>query len=787
MRTPPERAVLMCLAGVVSALPAAAEPRYSFDLPSGPRAGGVARIARRAHVTIVAADPTLLAGSTPRLEIVGTVDTALSRLLAGTSARAERLGAAVWRIVARRVSKTGPRPRPVVDTPIVADIIVVGSKHDVPLSVYPASIEMIKGDDLLQYGSVPDASAIMRLAPAVQSTHLGPGRDKLFLRGIADSSFNGSGAALVGLYVNDVRLTYNAPDPNLRFYDTERVEILEGPQGTLYGAGSLAGLIRVTTRAPDVNARSGEVWFGGTAVAHGAPGGDVGGIVNIPLSGEAALRAVGYGAHDGGYVDDAARSRHDVNGSDTLGGRATLRVGLGGRWSIDAGGLFQDIRNHDAQYTERGLPPLTRSTTEAQPSGNLVRAAFVTISGVVGSVDVSATSGIVGQRLRQSFITDEGTLNGLYRQRDTIRLLTEEIRLSSRSGAMRGWTAGISLLDSATRQVRSIEQERMENSLGSADARLTEVALFGEVTTPLTGQLSLTAGGRLTAVRLAGVASGARGKSDDADKVPLGSEPPFSRVRHERFAVPSLAMGWAPAKPWLLFARYSQGFRPGGQTASGIIQRFDADRIDSVEAGLRFRPAKAASVSGQLSATYSLWRHIQADVLSSDGLPVTSNIGDGVVRSITGSVLWKPAQGFEARLAGTLAGGRVTGYDVALDRVIRSSLPNIAGDTLAASLTYGHAINDHRRATLGVSVNHVGHSVLGSDSMLATFEQGGYWSAAAGVDFSLGACTVSLHVDNLLDSSADVFAFGTPSLDGDAREMTPLRPRTLRLGLRRRL
>jgi len=786
LRLRPSRVAIASGAALLSVSATMAAPRYRFDIPAGPMARSVARISAQARVTIVAADPALLAGAGPNLRIDGTVEDALSRLLAGTRGQAVRVGMISWRIVARSAARKVSGPKPTVGA-VVADVVVLGSKYNVRLSAYPASISLIYGEALTRFGRTPDTEAITRLAPDVQSTHLGPGRDKLFLRGVADSSFNGSGAALVGVYLNDVRLTYNAPDPDLRLYDVDRIEILEGPQGTLYGAGSMAGLIRVTPRAPDTVVRSGEVWLGGTSVAHGASGADGGGVVNLPLfGGGAALRLVGYAAHDGGYIDDVARDRHDVNGSDTLGGRAALRVALGKHWTIDAGGIFQDIHNRDSQYTERGLPPLTRSSKEAQPSSNLFRTGFVTVTGALGPIDVTATTDIVGQRLKQSFLPDDGNAGGLYRQRDTMRLLSEEVRLSSRGGTAPGWTAGVAILDSKAEQIRTIALDGSDRSLGRAHNDLTEIALFGEVTAHLSRRLSLTAGGRFTAVRLAGQASGAQEKNDEAAKIPADGEPHFTGVRHEYFAVPTLALGWSPGAPWFVFARFTQGYRPGGQTASGIIERFDADRIDSIEAGLRLRPSGEEHVSAQVSATYNNWRHIQADVLAANGLPNTQNIGNGRVSALTGSLIWKPRGGFEVRLAGTLADGSVTGYDVALDRIIRTSLPNVARDTLAASVDYGHSFDDRHRVTLGLSLNHVGRSVLGSDSMLSTLRQGSYWLLASGADFSFGTSMVSLNIDNLLDSAANSFAFGMPSYAYDNRQLTPPRPRTLRIGLRNR-
>src|SRR6478735_219841 len=91
-------------------------------------------------------------------------------------------------------------------------------------------------------GAVTEAQGtegVIARLPMLASTNLGTGRNKVFIRGIADSSFNGPSQSLVGQYLGDVRLSYNAPDPDVQLYDFKRVEVLEGPQGTLYGAGSL--------------------------------------------------------------------------------------------------------------------------------------------------------------------------------------------------------------------------------------------------------------------------------------------------------------------------------------------------------------------------------------------------------------------------------------------------------------------------------------------------------------------------------------------------------------------
>jgi len=785
VRCHPSVTVLACMA-VCWSDAALAAPRYRVDLPSIPLTDAIARISARAGVSIVTSDPGLLAKKGRALHLAGTVAEILSALLQATGARAEQVGPSSWRIVAQpRPDPPRLRRPPVVAAPAVADIVVTGSKRGTVLSHYPASVTVIDGALPGAFGGAPNTDAIARIAPSLQSTHLGSGRNKLFLRGISDSSFNGSGAVLVGLYVNDLRLTYNAPDPDLRLYDVDRVEILEGPQGTLYGAGSMAGLIRITPRAPDLAHTAGQAWIGGASVAHGGLGGDIGGTANLPLfGGHAALRVVGYGAVDGGYIDDRARNLDNVNRSSTVGGRATLRIALGGQWLLDLGVIGQDIRNDDAQYAQRGMPLLSRSSVGAQPSFNRIRAEQVTLSGAIGALDVTSTTGAVAQRLGQVFLPTDGNAGSIYRQRDGIQLLSQELKLSRRGKGGVDWLAGVSALKNVSDQTRTASVAGFARSLGRAHNDITEVTAFGELTAPLATTLTVTAGARFSAVRHAGRASGAQERTAAPDL--SRAELALRGTRHEYFAVPSLALAWSVNPGWLVYARFSGGYRPGGQTASDMIERFDADRMTTIETGVRLLPHGAQRISAQLSAASSDWRHIQADVLTASGLPITRNIGDGVVRSLTASAEWKPNDALRARIAGTLAQGSVRGFDMAVGHITRTPLPNIARDTVAASVDYGHAIDARHRVTLGLSVNHVGPSVLGSGHELSRIRQGGYWLLASGTDLLFGRDSVSIDIDNLLDSAANSFAFGVPSFSFGSDQLTPLRPRTVRLGLHHR-
>lgn len=756
---------------------AVAAPTYRFDLAPAPLTASVAKIATLAHVSIATSDPELLAGTARPFHITGTVREALSELLKDTHAEAIPIGRTGWRIVRRRPRST-PNLEPLLAAKPEPDIIVTGSKRDRFLSNYPGSVSIIGGTQLSRFAAAPDTDALARISPTLQSTHLGPGRNKLFLRGIADSSFNGSGAALVGIYINDLRLNYNAPDPALRLYDIDRVEILEGPQSTLYGAGSIAGLVRITPRPPDPAAASGEAWTAGALTSHGSAGGEFGAIVNMPLvSDRVALRIVAYAARDGGYIDDVERDRRDVNRTGTIGGRGTIRANLADSWTLDLSGITQRIRNRDAQYAERDQSELTRSSIAAQPSSNLFRAGYGVLSGRIGSMNVSSTTGIVGQSLQQIFIPDDGNHETIYHQHDVIRLLTEELRLSSLPDARLGWVAGVSALQSRTATSATISSDSLDRSLSRMHTKLTDLTAFGEVTIPLSPAISLTAGGRISNVRLDGRAVSSRLATG------LIEPPTTSGTRHEHFAVPSLALSWVPQTGWLGFVRYSQGYRPGGQTASGIIQRYDADRLSSLESAVRATSMAGGRLSGQFSLAISRWSKVQADALGADGIPFTQNIGDGRVRSITGSIDWAPAPDLQLKLAGALARGHVKMKDTANVTTVRTPLPNVARDTLAGSIDWHHDLGDEHRLSARLSANHVGRSVLGSGVELSKITQGGYWLVSGGVELETHREAISLDFDNLLDTAANSFAFGAPTYRFDSNEQTPLRPRTLRIGL----
>jgi iron complex outermembrane receptor protein len=397
----------LVVAALVVASPALAG-QAAVDLPAGRLGDAVLALGRQSGTSIVVGDPGLWARRVPAVRGRMSAREALDRLAVAANADIVAAGPLGWRLVARApriapVRTTQPKRVPVAASAEVGpDIIVTGSKRDVRLRDFAGQVALLDGVDLALGGAGGTEAILARLA-SVSSTHLGAGRNKLFIRGIADSSFTGPTQTTVGQYFGDLRLSYNAPDPDLRLYDIASVEVLEGPQGTLYGAGSLGGIIRTVPNVPEIGAVSASIAGGISAMWHGDPGADLGATLNVPLGDRVALRVVGYGVREGGYIDNPVLDRRDVNRTQIGGGRAALRLDAGNGWTVDLGGIGQWTKGDDSQYADRDEPSLTRGSAIVQGFSADYTMGQVVVSGAIGGLKVKSSTGIVGQTLTERY------------------------------------------------------------------------------------------------------------------------------------------------------------------------------------------------------------------------------------------------------------------------------------------------------------------------------------------------------------------------------------------------
>jgi len=179
------------------------------------------------------------------------------------------------------------------------DIVVTATRTSESIQKVPISMQAL-GTETLQQRQVKGLSDFAALLPSVSFEGIGPGRNTAFFRGIVPA---GGAYASVGYYLDDIPIT-GTEVPDIHAYDLERVEALSGPQGTLYGAGSLAGTIRLITNKPKLDAFE----FGYDAEANKYGKGDFGGqlesFINLPVNDTIAVRAMGYYRRDGGYIDN---------------------------------------------------------------------------------------------------------------------------------------------------------------------------------------------------------------------------------------------------------------------------------------------------------------------------------------------------------------------------------------------------------------------------------------------------------------------------------------------------
>ena len=779
-----------CLPIALAALLAATATQAQeqrIDAPAGRAGEAAAAIARQTGTSIVIAEPDLAARSVPAIRGHYTAGEAVRRLARAIGARPVTAGGSGWRLVpdprpaqARRTPARPParRAAPVAQPPPgigKTPIIVQASKRDIRLRDYAGQITILDGSSLSLGGPVGTDRIADRVA-SVTSTYLGSGRNKLFIRGIADSSFTGPTQATVGQYFGDLRLSYNSPDPDLRLSDMEKVEVLEGPQGTLYGAGSLGGIIRLVPNEPEPGVTSLSGGIGGSATQHGAPGADLGAVANLPLAGErATLRLVFDAETQGGYIDKPLLGESDVNRTRIYGGRAFARLDAGGGWTVDLIGLGQRTEGADSQYADREGEDLTRSArvTEGFDAGYVQGQLVVT--GELGAIRLRSSTGVVHQELEERYdATRPDDPTRLFVQHNDSRMIANETRLWQPMEDRFGWVLGASFTHNRTRLTRSFEAaEALVTSTGVRNS-VDEVTLYGEASYRLRAGLVATAGGRVTRSELGG-------EGEDVDRMLALMRAEVTAERHETVFLPSLSLTASALADTSFYIKYQEGFRPGGLAIDGeFVRRFRSDRTATFELGARHGRQGSGPFDLATSLAFTRWRDIQADFIDPLGLPTTANIGDGQVWTATVSGGVAVARGL--RLEGGLSWNHSR---IDSPRTLASTeigqVPNIARVNARAGFDYQRPLGDGLVLTAQGWARYVGKSRLGIGPELGE-EQGDYLDSALTVRVGRERIGLSLGVTNILDAEGNRFALGTPFEVG-REQITPLRPRTVRLGL----
>jgi iron complex outermembrane recepter protein len=255
------------------------------------------------------------------------------------------------------------------DTTVLDEVVVTAQKRSEDMQKVPISMQVLSGQDLAQH-NVTDFDDFAKLLPSVSYQSLGPGQAQVYFRGIASGNdgLHAGSLPTTGVYLDEIPVTTIGNTLDVHIYDIDHVEALAGPQGTLYGASSLSGTLRIITNKPDPSAFSAGYDVKADDYGPGSPGGEFEGYINVPLGDHVAVRLVGFYDYTGGYINNvltsdtfqlgaaagppnqpqtytnAANVEKTFNPVQTYGGRGALKVDLNDNWSIMPQVLWQSQR-----------------------------------------------------------------------------------------------------------------------------------------------------------------------------------------------------------------------------------------------------------------------------------------------------------------------------------------------------------------------------------------------------------------------------------------------------------
>ena len=329
------RAASICTPIALLAAPAtltqAAESKaLAADIPAQPLAQALAVFHSQTGLQLVYVSSVISNQRSQAVTAGLAADEALARLLEGTGLRFEHLSPRSIRIFAGVVAPRNTKPR-VLTGLTREEVTITASRAAEKLQDVPMTIQSISGDQLNQL-NVTTTDGLLKYTTNVTYSGNGPGTGNIFMRGLGGGDTgNQSQSAIapfpnVALYLDDQSMQFPARNNDVYLVDMEHVEVLEGPQGTLFGGGALAGVIRYTTNKPQLQLASGEVNATYGITTGGDPNTSLNAVLNVPLIDNViALRGVIFSDARGGYIDNVPGTigyhpgtvPHDFGGNPT--------------------------------------------------------------------------------------------------------------------------------------------------------------------------------------------------------------------------------------------------------------------------------------------------------------------------------------------------------------------------------------------------------------------------------------------------------------------------------------
>ena len=762
----------------------AGTPPVSFHIAAQPIAEALISFATQAHVSIGVAGIDFHGATANAVDGKYQPDEALTRILAGTGYTFDFIDEGTIRIrVAGRSARSGGG--------LVETVTVTATKREADAQNLPYSIVVVDGDDI-ESATNRTAHRLANQVAGLTETNLGPGQDKLFVRGLTDSVLPGLSESIVGMYLDEARIADDAPAPELRLVDIERVEVLRGPQGSLYGAGSLTGLVRIITRKPVYDSFDASALASVSSTEGGGPSASMEAMLNLPLvENRLALRAVGYTESAGGYVDDVRLGASNTNRTNIEGGRLALGWAPDDTWTVIANLVIQHVDARNSQYFLLNLSPQDRDLYVREPHSDQLLQTGVTASAHFGWADLVTSSSFLDRRIEGQYDASfawhdltgfpQGAAPFEYGRK--VLSFTHETRLASPDDERFKWLIGIYASHRAETfrstltgpdMVGDTVLARMEQRDDSAD----EYAAFADASYDITPSLTVGAGLRVFHAW----------HKVDADVGGLLAGPPeaFDDSTSQTGVMRKLVLSYRRDADTMFYAQYSQGYRLGGLNVDGppdatgeFDPDFDSDLLRNYEIGAKLRFFDAR-LSVNTAAYYVLWKNVQTDQIAADGSFFILNAGDVRDYGIEADISARVFDGLGVGAHAFWNKAKLSNSDPRLDAE-EGVLPGAPSYGFSVVARYVVPIDETNAAFLIADYGYVGESHLGFNE--ETPQMGSYEIANVQTGLQHGNWRLRLFVDNVTNATGNTFAFGNPFHPGDSKQATTPRPRTVGVSL----
>lgn len=793
----------MC-AAALHAGAASATPK-PFTIRAQPLASALLAFSDQANLSVSYSDVDISALKAKELIGQAEPDEALRRLLAGTGLGFRFVDSASVRIF-HLAAVSGPAPTDAEELPSrgsISEVTVTATKRTERLQDTATSAAVV-ADPGLWRGGIADTAGLDAFIAGFSTTNLGPGRNKVFVRGLSDGLFVGRTQSAVGIYLDETPINFSAANPDLRLVDMQQIEVLRGPQGMLYGSGSIGGVYRMVTNKPDLGQAAGRIALAGSLTQGGKPNRSIDGMLNFPLvTDRIGLRLVGYFEGSGGYIDDVRLNERNINGSHVSGGRGMLRWELSDRWTLDLATTVQYIDQDDSQYFTAEAGPFKRDNYVSQPYSDRVIINTATIIADLGWANLISSTSIIDRDISAQydatlavprFVALGGIASPFLSKRD-IEMISHESRLTSTGGGAIRWLLGAFYLHTRETYDTSLtvpDAGDVFASIGfpsdivhqeSRDEGVTELALFGNLEWFLSDSFSVDVGARIfrNAFDVTSTTSG----------ISVGGEAVAQGRRAQTDAVPKFVLSYRAADDLLIYLRAEEGYRTGGvnidtpilavppedDEPTSEVSVFRDDKLWNVEMGI-----KSEWLQGRLTVNaavfYVNWKNIQTDQLRPTGLTYVTNAGNG--RNLGGEieVAAKPWPNLEVMVNLLANSPHLTTINSALGSEPGDELPGVSDLDAGAAVTYTFRVMNMFDGRISFTYTYVGKSNLFFDESNAA-TMGGYQLGTLVAAMTRGGLEFGISAKNLWNSRGNSFAFGNPFSLPFQHQVTPVQPRTV--------